>query len=213
MWKRNVFASSCCWMVARSRFARRRDASLRQRDAIVDRLHRAAAEDLAGHELGRHDRGGELLEHRLAVAAQPEQQSGMNTGTSRASARRKSICICSSSGSGSHSGSDGLHQRRAELLAEHGLDLLGRRGDDRLLGLRARRVSIDSRMTPSRMPLSAPRAPARAWLAYGVRQHRRARHGRVGVARIVVASIRSFSASSTLAQSPSVRQWMPLRSQ
>ena len=46
------------------------------------------------------------------------------------------------------------------MSAEHGLDLLRRRGDDRLLGLRARRdQTIDSRMTPSRMPLSAPGAP------------------------------------------------------
>ena len=55
---------------------RRRDAPLRHRDAIVDRLHRAGAEDLARQELGRHDRGGELLEDRLPVAPEPEQQVG-----------------------------------------------------------------------------------------------------------------------------------------
>ncbi len=85
---------------------RRRDAALRQRDAIVDRLHRAGAEHLAGHELGRHDRGGELLEHRLPVASEPEQQVGHeHRHEPRERARNPSV-ICSMSGSRCHSGSD-----------------------------------------------------------------------------------------------------------
>ncbi len=46
--------------------------SHRQLDAIVDRLHGARAEALAGHELGRHDRGRELLEEGLSVWSEPE---------------------------------------------------------------------------------------------------------------------------------------------
>src|SRR2546430_3574653 len=57
-----------------------RDAFLRQLDAIVDRLYGARAEDLAGHELGRHDRGRELLEQGLSVWPEPEQQLGHEYG-------------------------------------------------------------------------------------------------------------------------------------
>src|SRR2546428_310585 len=52
-----------------------RDAFLRQFDAIVDRLHSARAEDLAGHELGWHDCCRELLEEGLSVWSEPEQQT------------------------------------------------------------------------------------------------------------------------------------------
>ncbi len=50
----------------------RRDLALGQRHQIIDRRHRAGAEDFAGRELGRPDRRGELLEQRRAVGPQPE---------------------------------------------------------------------------------------------------------------------------------------------
>ena len=64
----------------------------------------------------------------------------MNTGTSRASARRKSDRHLLDVGIALPQRIGRLHQRRAERAAEHRLDLLRGRGDDRLLGLRARRI-------------------------------------------------------------------------
>ena len=96
----------------------------------------------------------------------------MKTGTSRASACAEVDVIFSMSGSGVHSGSREFDQRRAELLAEHALDLPGAGRDDRLGRLVARTTAIDSRMMPMRMPLSEPAAPEtlrvaqhRAWRA------------------------------------------------
>ena len=48
------------------------DAALRERDAIVNRLHRAGAEHLAGHECCRNNRGRELLENRRAITPNTE---------------------------------------------------------------------------------------------------------------------------------------------
>src|SRR5205085_4686088 len=53
---------------------RRLDSAFGELDAVIDRLERAATEDPAGQELRRLDRGRELLEDRLAVRPQPEQQ-------------------------------------------------------------------------------------------------------------------------------------------
>ena len=125
--------------------ARRRDAPFGQLDAIVDRLHRAGAEDLAGREFGRHDRGGEIREHRRAVAPQPEQQvrheHRHEPRQRRAEIDRHLLDV----GIGRPQRIAELHQRRAELPAEHVLDLLRGRRDDRLLGLRARRDQSSTR--------------------------------------------------------------------
>ena len=51
----------------------RRDPPLGERDAIIDRPHGAAAEELSGHEFGALDRCGEVFEYRFAVGAEPEQ--------------------------------------------------------------------------------------------------------------------------------------------
>ena len=60
------------------------------------------------------------------------KMSGMNTGTSRARPARKSTLICSISGRAANRVA-GLDQRRAELAAQHGLDL-GRGGARDRLG-------------------------------------------------------------------------------
>ena len=93
----------------------------------------------------------------------------MNTGTSRASARRKSVFISSTSGSRVPQRIGRFDQGRAERAAEHGLDLLRGGRDDRLLGLRADGVDHGFADDPDAHPWSAPGVPdACAWLAYGV---------------------------------------------
>ena len=164
------------------------DPPFRQLDAVVDRLHGARAEDLPGHELGRHDRRRELLEQGLPVPPEPEQEIRHDEGhqpRQRApEIRRHGLDV----GIPRPQGIGRLHERRPQPAAEHRLDLLGGGGDDRLFGLRARGYTMDSRTMPMRMPSSVPGAPGiRAWLAYGVLEHRRARHGRVRVPRVVVA--------------------------
>ena len=65
--------------------------------------------------------------------------SGMNTGSSsRQRLSCSDVVIFSISGSSGHSGSRRFDQRRAELLAEHRLDLARRPLDDRFVGLDAR---------------------------------------------------------------------------
>ena len=149
---------------------RGRDPFLRQRDAIVDRLHGARAEDLAGHELGRHDRGRELLNRGCPSGPSLNSSSGMNTGTSLASARRKSVCIASISGSGLHRGSDDStsvapsQSPRIVLISLAAAVMIGSSAFD------PGAHTMDSRMIPRRMPASAPGVPGIcAWLAYGVR--------------------------------------------
>ena len=112
----------------------------------------------------------------------------MKTGTSRASARRKSVCIVSSSGSRGHSGSAELDQRGAEMLAENRFDLARRRGDDRHLGQRAGRDQ--HRLADDAEPDAgerAARARRRDMARIGRGEHRGARHRRERVARIVIA--------------------------
>ena len=166
----------------------RRDAPLGQRDAVVDRREGPAPEDLAGRELGRHDRGRELLEHGLAVAAEPEQdvrheeghqpreRAGevrghrLHVGIARPQAMRR------------------LHQGRPELVAEDRLDLAGGGGDDRLLALRVTRMHHRLAHDPEAHAAERARGARHPRVARVRRaQHRRAGHGRVGVAGIVVA--------------------------
>ena len=90
----------------------------------------------------------------------------MNTGTSRASPARKSGFICSRSRSRSHSGSAEFDQRRAELVAEHRLDLGRGGGRDRhgrfFAGAHQHRLADDA----DAHALERAGAPeARAWRA------------------------------------------------
>ena len=95
--------------------------------------------------------------------------SGMNTGTSLARARRKSVCMVSISGSGSHRGSvDSTsvapsRPPRMVLISWAAAVTIGSSVFE------PRGYTMDSRMIPRRMPFSAPGAPdIVAWLAYGV---------------------------------------------
>ena len=116
----------------------------------------------------------------------------MNTGTRRASARRKSTVMASRSGSRRHNGSERFHQRRAERAAQHRLDFAGRRRADRRFGLRALR--IDHRLADDADAHAGQRAgsAARARMHRITRQHRGARHGGERIARIVIARVRIF---------------------
>ena len=113
----------------------------------------------------------------------------MKTGTSRASARRKSVFMARCRDRGVHSGSDDSTSVAPSCVAEHRLDLLRGRGDDRLLGLRAWR--IDHRLADDAdahaLRARPARRPCRRVARIGRAQHRRARHGREGIARVVVA--------------------------
>ena len=183
-----------------------------QLDAIIDRRHRAAAEDLAGAELGRPDRRGEFLEERLAVGSEPEQQVGHEDRHEPREALPEigvhllEVAVALPQRIG------GFDQSRAELLAEDRLDLGRRGGGDRLGGLVAgadqHRLAddpdahaLERRPTAWRGSHRASPAPRSAARSY------RGRAGRNSRAR------GSFSASSTLAASPIVRARMPLRSQ
>ena len=115
----------------------------------------------------------------------------MNTGTSRASARRKSDCHRLEVGIGRPQRIGGFDQRRAEMRAEHVLDLARRRGDDRLLGHRAgrdqHRLADDAE--PDALQRAA-RARRRDVARIGRGEHRGARHRGERVARIVIAVVR-----------------------
>ena len=121
---------------------RRRDAALGQRDASSRSAASCQCRTLCP---GMNSVGTIAAANSLNTGwpSRPSRNSisGMNTGTSRASARRKSTVICSMSGSRRHSGSVDSTSVAPSLRAEHRFDLLGRRGgDDRLLGLGARRI-------------------------------------------------------------------------
>ena len=139
--------------------SRRRDPALRHLDAIVDRLHLARAENFARRELGRHDRGGEIRKHRRAVRLHAEQQvrhEHRHEPRQRlAEIDRHRLDV----GIGRPQRIAGFHQRRAEMAAEHGLDLFRGRVDDRLLGLRALR--IDHRLADDAEPHALQRARRR----------------------------------------------------
>ena len=116
---------------------RRLDQPVRERDAIVDRLHRAAAEDFAGRELGRHDRRREFLEERLPVCIEPEQDVGHEDRHERGQRAPEIDFHLLDFGIGLPQRIGRFDQRRAELRAEHRLDLLRDRRRDRLGGLHA----------------------------------------------------------------------------
>ena len=83
----------------------------------------------------------------------------MKTGTSRASARRKSVFIGSTAGSGRHSGSD---DSTSVAPSRSPSTVLISRAAAVTIGssvFEPGRTSMDSRMTPSRTPSSAPGAP------------------------------------------------------
>ena len=83
-------------------------------------------------------------------------------------------------------------QRRAQMLAEHRLDLLGGRFDDRLVRLDARerqhRLADDADAHALRARPRCQESPRVA--AYGLVEHGRARDRREHVARVVVAVTR-----------------------
>ena len=118
-------------------------------------------------------------------------RSGMNTGTSRASARRKSGSICSRSRSGSQSGSDDSTRVAPSFCAEHGFDLGRRGGGDRQrrlgAGRRQHRLADDAD-AHARERAQGAAHPSVARI--GRRQHRRARHRGVRVAPVVIAGDR-----------------------
>ena len=93
-------------------------------------------------------------------------RSGMNTGTSFASARRKSVCIVSISGSPRQRGSvdsSSFAPRRSPstLFISCAAAVTMGSSDLEFLG-----YTMDSRMTPMRTPLSAPALPPlRTWAA------------------------------------------------
>src|SRR6516225_8659436 len=93
----------------------------------------------------------------------------MKTGTNLASARRKSGFIASRPRLGSHSGSEDSTRAapslspRIVLISTAAAVQIGR------VAFSPGRTSIDSRITPIRMPTSEPGAPDTVvWLAYGV---------------------------------------------
>ena len=144
---------------------------------------------LPGSELGRRDRGGEFLEQRLAVAAEPEQQIGHeDRHEPRQRAAEVGLSSASISGSRGHSGSDDSTSVAPSLPPS---TLLISRAAAVTIGssvLEPGGISIDSRMMPSRMPLSAPARAAFSRVArIGAAQHRGARHGGERIARIVIA--------------------------
>jgi hypothetical protein len=93
----------------------------------------------------------------------------MNTGTSRASARRKSVCIVSISGSLRHRGSDdstSVAPSRSPRIALISLAAAVTIGPS---AFEPGAYTMDSRTIPRRMPTSVPGAPGIcAWFAYGV---------------------------------------------
>ena len=90
-------------------------------------------------------------------------------GTSRVSARLKSVVIASTSGSRFHWGSDDStsvapnRSPRTDLISRAAAVTIGSSAFDPAA------YTMDSRTMPMRTPLSAPGAPdIFAWLAYGV---------------------------------------------
>ena len=67
-WNRNCRSAASVWMVRMFSAFGGGDPAVGQRHHVVDRRHRARAERLAGRELGRLDRRGELREDRLRRA-------------------------------------------------------------------------------------------------------------------------------------------------
>ena len=117
--------------------------------------------------------------------------SGMNTGTSRARARRKSVCMVSRSGSGSHRGSVDSTSVAPSLLPRIVLISWAAAVTIGSSALAPRGYTIDSRMIPRRMPLSVPGFPVHRGVArVRCTQYRCTRHGREGIARIVIAGDR-----------------------
>ena len=112
-----------------------RGAPLRQRDAVIDRLHGPRAEHFARRKLGRHDRGRKLLEDGQTIPAEPEQEvrhedrDKLCQGAAEVRRHLRDIRIALPAGIG------GLDQGGPELCPEDILDLSCRRGDDRFLGV------------------------------------------------------------------------------
>ena len=154
-------------------------------------MHGALAKDLTRQELGRHDRIGKILEERLALAVEPEQ----DVRHDQRNKLRQSTGIVDRHdlhvGIPLPQGMAGFNQRRAEFLAEHFLDLARRCHHDRLFGFRALRIDHGFANNPD------PHAGQGAGVARhpgmtGVRslEHRGSRNCRKGIARIVVAVVR-----------------------
>ena len=191
---RNVETERVCQFLVLDRceveVRRRLDVAVRQRHAIVDRLHCAGAERLAGQEFGGDDGRGEFLEHRLAVGAEPEQQVGheyRHQPRQRAAeidrhlfARRirRPQRIA------------GLDQRCAESVGQHVFDFLLGGVDDGLLsdGI----LRINHRLTDHAKADAferAGRAIGGRMLCIAAFDHRGARYGGVRIARIVIAVV------------------------
>jgi hypothetical protein len=94
------------------------------------------------------------------------RRSGMNTGTNRASARRKSTVIGSKSGSGVHNGSDdstSVAPRRPPSTVLISVTTAVTIGTS---VIEPGGIVIDSRITPRRMLASSPASPdVFTWLA------------------------------------------------
>ena len=113
----------------------------------------------------------------------------MNTGTSRASAARKSVVICSKSGSGVHSGSADSTSVAPSRPASTALISMAAAVDDRAArGVAGHQQHRLANHADAQCRASAPSVPAMPHVA-GIRrrQHRRPRHCREGIARIVIA--------------------------
>ena len=162
-----------------------RDPAFGQFDAVIDRRHRAAAEDLAGSEFGRVDRRCEFFEERLAIGAQPEQQvRHENRDEPRESLSEIGVHLFKVAIT-LPEGVRGFDQRRAELLAEDRLDL-GRSGrSDRLGSLVA--GADQHRLADDPDAYAPERLRWFCAACIGPRQHRGARHRRIRVARVVIA--------------------------
>ena len=89
----------------------------------------------------------------------------MKTGTSLASARRKSGFIASRSRSRSQSGSEDSTKVAPSLSPRIVLISAAAAVQIGTVAFSPGRISIDSRMTPMRMPVSEPRAGTLVWLA------------------------------------------------
>ena len=140
-WKRNCRSAASVWMVRMLSARGGGTAPFGQREHVIDRRHRARAERPARRELGGLDGRRELGEDRLAGARSADRADRERRSARAPRARACSSWSCSRChGSSGHSGSVDSTSVAPSCVAEHVLDLLRRRRDDRL-------VRLDSRET------------------------------------------------------------------
>ena len=160
MWKRKAHRQLLLLDRGDVEIGGRRDAAFGQFHQVVDRRHRAAAEDLAGEELGRPDRGGEFLEQRRAVRPEAEQEVG-HEHRHQPGQRRRGNPGSSARGRGRAATAGRADSTSVAPSLSPSTDLISAAAAVQIatVAFSPGRTSIDSRMMPMRMPLSAPGAP------------------------------------------------------